>query len=483
MAKERKPKNSDNQGPKIGKKDKSSRAPLPFKKGDVLVSKDEEWGDLMQVHVMGSDGKGGLHGLRSRYPGENAKAVTLKGSIDPDGYFVRPKMHTEQYGLLEQVRGVASNIVMSLSKEPEVEALLAEVLKKFDAAMADLVTNLFRCLVASGELTAEKVGKRNPKVVVSLADHAKAAERSRAYAASFAAEISYQSQRIGHLIRHSQTVGNFRESLVRTLLQKYVPQRYHVATGFIFPSDRQQDIIIYDQIEHSPLFREGDLVVVPRGAVRAVIEVKTNLENADLGEALEILTVGVPRGDADAPPIFKGIFGFGREALESIGECLRKFHAEPDKDATLDKVISAHGIYDIHDTVTAICVLEQSLHRVVFLPREIGGKDIVTPAAIEVGSVAGRASQGALFFDSLCRHLRHPFEGSQEMELIGSLLNGDASALGRTWFYDDVWGPYRFPDDDLHAEAAAKLNDMAAACNLWLLGLPWELDPPSGESP
>src|SRR5262249_25473587 len=131
----------------------------------------------------------------------------------------------------------------------------------------------------------------------------------RKYLATFADDLLAKSRRIDYLVRHTGTVGNYREELLRATLRQLLPKCYEVSTGFIQDCPRQLDILIWDAMRYSPLFREQGFVVVPSAAVRGVIEVKTRLDTKSLDEALAILT-DVLRFDQPVIPIFKGIFAF-----------------------------------------------------------------------------------------------------------------------------------------------------------------------------
>jgi hypothetical protein len=256
---------------------------------------------------------------------------------------------------------------------------------------AKLVRDFIRADVASREFVVESVGKKKPRLGLRLSPRAMDAEQARAFASTFGEEITNQSRNIGLLIRHRPTKGNYREGLLRTLLQKYLPRRYHAATGFIFGSHRQLDIIIYDQVEYSPLFREGDLVVVPASAVRAVIEVKSSLTNQFLDEALEILTEAVP-DNIGGPPIFKGVFAFDRESNASLLPVIRKFYDKGDASTGLMDSLELHPIISFYTPITAACVLGKTLAVLNFCKRHIGGVEIMTPVVFDVVNAAERHS-------------------------------------------------------------------------------------------
>lgn len=109
------------------------------------------------------------------------------------------------------------------------------------------------------------------------------------YLSRFSDQLLAQSRQVDFLIRHSGTVGSFREELLRGFLRKVVSGKFRVSTGFIEDCARQLDIIVWDAINYAPLFGENEVVVVPRDSVRAIVEVKTKLDPNALDEALEIL--------------------------------------------------------------------------------------------------------------------------------------------------------------------------------------------------
>jgi hypothetical protein len=50
-------------------------------------------------------------------------------------------------------------------------------------------------------------------------------------------------------------------------------------------ASRQLDIIIFDQLESAPLYRDGDIVIVSPDSAYIVIEVKSDLDSASLADA------------------------------------------------------------------------------------------------------------------------------------------------------------------------------------------------------
>lgn len=109
-------------------------------------------------------------------------------------------------------------------------------------------------------------------------------------------ELKSKMKRLDFLIGrdHWLSVGNYKEELLRGLLKQLLPKKYEVSTGFILSLDengneiksKQQDIIIWDSNDYAAIFRDGDFVIVPPEACKAVIEVKSTLTNETLKKAM-----------------------------------------------------------------------------------------------------------------------------------------------------------------------------------------------------
>jgi hypothetical protein len=448
-----------------------------FRDGDRLVSRQADWTELETISVS-ADENGNLKFTRIRM--QQPPAVQeVDEPTDEEVFFRKPRPNSDDYQTLLKVRSVASRIILNSTRPPEANELVTQVSGQLTEIDAKLVRDFIRADVASGEFLVESVGKKKPKLGLRLSLRAMDAEQARAFASTFGEEITNQSRNIGLLIRHRPTTGNYREGLLRTLLQKYLPRRYHAATGFIFGSHRQLDIIIYDQVEYSPLFREGDLVVVPASAVRAVIEVKSSLTNQFLDEALEILTEAVP-DNIGGPPIFKGVFAFDRESNASLLPVIRKFYDKGDANTGLMDSLKLHPIISFYTPITAACVLGKTLAVLNFCKRHIGGREIMTPVVFDVVNAAERPTQGAVFYDLLSRFLRHPFGGSKSLHSIGTLLASEINAGTPEWIYKGSWGPYLVIDD--FPEGVDDLLRQTAAYDNWLDGQAWSATANSGSA-
>lgn len=221
---------------------------------------------------------------------------------------------------------------------------------------------LVKLAISTGDLKFEKQKGGDfikiPKVFLENENH-------KRFLQSIADEVISKSQRVEYLIHHNQTKGNYRETLLRAVLKKYIPNKYEVATGFIEGCNRQCDILIYDSHNFSPFFKEDDLVVVPRNSVRAVIEVKSTLYTQELQEAMDLLHE-VARHHNTPAPIFKGIFAFknGYESENSIAQAISNFYHFENEVTKISNDISY-----LYETINAVCVLnEQCIISEVFDP-------------------------------------------------------------------------------------------------------------------
>lgn len=207
-------------------------------------------------------------------------------------------------------RAIATAATAILRDEKNHQIRLDTLIQKLQAKKGldqDLIEDTLRMLATMGH---SKVVVLKNSVDYRLGDLMVGHYERQAYLRSFAHDLIASSQRIDALIGHSGTVGSYREDLLRNMLRKLLPKRYGVDTGFIEDSPRQLDIIIWDAFNYPALFREGDVVVIPRAAVRGVIEVKTTLSSSTLLEAFDILHDAFQR-HTSIVPVFKGVFAFG----------------------------------------------------------------------------------------------------------------------------------------------------------------------------
>jgi len=115
--------------------------------------------------------------------------------------------------------------------------------------------------------------------------------------------------------------GRWKESILRSVLKRYLPSHMNVGTGFIVTPKNvstQIDVLIYDTNKPT-LFKDGDFVIIMPEVALAVIEVKTGIEASDLKSALSKLNeIGllVKCYPTQTCP-FLGFFAFDQRSISS----------------------------------------------------------------------------------------------------------------------------------------------------------------------
>ncbi|KKM02784.1 hypothetical protein LCGC14_1780970 [marine sediment metagenome] len=152
-------------------------------------------------------------------------------------------------------------------------------------------------------------------------------------------ELKVIKNRVRNLIgnRNWGEEGRYKEAILRSVIKRFLPQNFIIGTGFIIKrrendneinrydidSSRQIDILIFDATRPI-LFSEGDFYIVTPNSVRAIIEVKTNIENQNLTEILKRMNemgeftnqsqsnqpTFIDQTIIENQPIFNGIFSY-----------------------------------------------------------------------------------------------------------------------------------------------------------------------------
>lgn len=148
-------------------------------------------------------------------------------------------------------------------------------------------------------------------------------------------ELESLKDRVRNLLQDSnwQADGEWKESVLRTILRRHLPKNIEPTRGFVTngrESSRQIDVLLYNNDKPS-LFRDGDLVLVTPDAATGVIEVKSSIPNpSKLKEALRPLASNISMirrfGGRKA---FAALFAFetkleGYDALDDVLECLHE---------------------------------------------------------------------------------------------------------------------------------------------------------------
>lgn len=97
-----------------------------------------------------------------------------------------------------------------------------------------------------------------------------------------------ESEILTSVLPHLGERGRNDEERFRRFLEKVLPKRFSIGTGFIVcsepdvPISNQADIVLFDEIYNSPLHRELSAMVFPVEMVYGAIEVKGRLAKKDL---------------------------------------------------------------------------------------------------------------------------------------------------------------------------------------------------------
>ncbi|NQX39898.1 hypothetical protein SAMN05421820_106299 [Pedobacter steynii] len=92
---------------------------------------------------------------------------------------------------------------------------------------------------------------------------------------------------VRNLINHHGEDGRYKEAVLKNMINRFLPEKYKIASGFVIrpmqdygqhQASRQIDLMIYDN-ESPIIFKEGDFVIATPDSVRAIIEVKADIQN------------------------------------------------------------------------------------------------------------------------------------------------------------------------------------------------------------
>jgi len=120
---------------------------------------------------------------------------------------------------------------------------------------------------------------------------------SELYLQSLSLELQALQNRVRNFIddAHWQTDGEWKESVLRYFLERNLPKAVEVGRGFVVSPEgasSQIDVLVYDTTK-PVLFRDGDLVFITPDAARAVIEVKSRVNNTTFGKTVQKLTENI----------------------------------------------------------------------------------------------------------------------------------------------------------------------------------------------
>lgn len=155
-----------------------------------------------------------------------------------------------------------------------------------------------------------------------------------AYFQSLTQEFEALKNRVRNFIgdAHWLSDGEWKESILRSILASRLPDTVRIGRGFILKENQvstQCDIILYKS--SSPvLFKDGDFVILPSDAVLGVIEVKTRIESHNLEKSISKLA---QIGQLIGTRKFLGLFSYEESYVSS--ECILEILQRECKDWTM----------------------------------------------------------------------------------------------------------------------------------------------------
>ena len=122
-----------------------------------------------------------------------------------------------------------------------------------------------------------------------------------AYFESLNDEICSLKNRVRGIIEHNHWLsdGQWRESVIKSILRRQLPGSALIGSGFLLFPDKtistQQDIIIYSS-DAPVLFRDGETIIIESAFVCGLIEVKSKLRAFDLEITIKKLSTTINNG-------------------------------------------------------------------------------------------------------------------------------------------------------------------------------------------
>lgn len=151
------------------------------------------------------------------------------------------------------------------------------------------------------------------------------------YFRSISAECEALKNRVRLFIddQHWLTDGEWKESVLRSLIRRSVPSNIAVGRGFVVGrnvTSSQIDLLLYDNTL-PVLYRDGDLAFITPTACRAIIEVKSKVRPSTIGEIARKLGDNAQLVAEAAPGSVAFVGAFAFEAAEGDPDrYLRELH-------------------------------------------------------------------------------------------------------------------------------------------------------------
>jgi len=230
-----------------------------------------------------------------------------------------------------------------------------------------------------------------------------------AYFESLGLELNSLRNRIRQLIAdaHWQTDGEWKESVVRTILRRHLPSTATVSRGFVVTSEAatgQLDVLIHDSAK-PVVFQDSDLAFVTPDAVLGIVEVKSRVNPGQLGTAVKRIADNIelirrhPNSQAFAALYaFEDDGGDPRSYLERVARAagcwdarldfaaigdsrfLRYWHLDPETQSRMHQRWHSYYMpglatgYFVHNVVDSICPASVFSNNEVWFPT--GNKEL-----------------------------------------------------------------------------------------------------------
>lgn len=138
---------------------------------------------------------------------------------------------------------------------------------------------------------------------------------------SLTAELESLKDRVRNFIddAHWPTDGEWKESVLRSILAKRLPDTVKIGRGFVITrrgATTQCDVLLY-KADAPLLFKDGELVFLTPDAVRGIIEVKSRTTRQIFGNALDKLAAIGDKLGEHRTHCFFGFFSYETRSLST----------------------------------------------------------------------------------------------------------------------------------------------------------------------
>ena len=136
------------------------------------------------------------------------------------------------------------------------------------------------------------------------------------FARGIAMVLQGESLKASCYVTHGASLGTLREKMVSNFVRHETPERFRVGTGLVRSHDRnvtsrQCDLLIYESDSVAPLYRWDDFVIVHDTAARAVIEVKSEMDQRNFDKLLDVHISLIDIELRSGGGVFIPTFGYG----------------------------------------------------------------------------------------------------------------------------------------------------------------------------